>query len=116
MSEPLPPITIRPSIARVARIARARSRTSRWWNSLQRAEPRIVPPSRRMPGDVARPELDERVVEQAAIAALDAEDSAPAARPTSVAARIAAFMPGASPPLVRIAIRFIMPSDATVGR
>src|SRR4051812_3934682 len=33
--------------------------------------------------------------------------SAPAARPIRVAARIAAFMPGASPPLVRIAIRFM---------
>ena len=36
-----------------ASIARARSRTSRWWNSLQRAEPRIVPPSRRMPATSA---------------------------------------------------------------
>ena len=33
----------------LARMPRALSRTSRMWNSLHRAEPRIVPPSRRMP-------------------------------------------------------------------
>src|SRR5256885_750978 len=35
--------------------------------------------------------------------------SRPTARPTRTVARIAAFMPGASPPLVRIPIRFIWP-------
>src|SRR3954470_1507527 len=34
--------------------------------------------------------------------------SAPCARPISAAARIAAFIPGASPPLVRIPIRLMM--------
>src|SRR5437899_12169962 len=41
--------------------------------------------------------------------------STPRARPIRVAARIAAFMPGASPPLVRIAIR-CMAHDATLKR
>jgi hypothetical protein len=49
VSEPLPPTTSRPSMPCSRSTVRARSRASRWWNSLQRAEPRMVPPSRRMP-------------------------------------------------------------------
>ncbi len=55
--------------------------------------------------DVGGAERHEGVVEQAAVAALDAEDVDAGGPGDQVAARIAVFMPGASPPLVRTAIR-----------
>ena len=59
------------------------------------------------PAYIPRPERHEILPDQPGEAVPDPENLRAVEKGAPVTARIAAFMPGASPPLVRSAIRFI---------
>ena len=77
------------------------------WNSAHRALPSIVPPRCRILPTSRGPSGMKSCLINPAKPCRTPKTSAPWKRARRVTARIAAFMPGASPPLVRSAIRFI---------
>jgi len=106
---PSPPIIINPSIPWFTRFFAAFRRPSLVLNSWQRAVPIIVPPRCKIPP------TDSQVISLIIsppstipwYPSLIPYTSIPRSRATRTTDLIAAFMPGASPPLVRIPILFI---------
>ena len=90
--------------ARRAGCARPRARTASSLNSRSRALPRNVPPRPRMPPTSRAPERLDRALDQAGVAVAHAEDLPALVDAVRTTARMAAFIPGASPPLVSTAI------------
>src|SRR3954466_8067415 len=104
--EPLPPITTRAPMPRLFGVASASARPEGSANSGQRALPSTVPPIWMMP-PTSRAASGSRLLASSPAKPLRrAKPPQPRARPPRVTARTAAFMPGASPPLVRTAIFF----------
>ncbi len=111
--EPFPPMTTRASmpasfIALILRIC-----PSSVLNSGQRALPRIVPPLCSTPPTSRGPSSWNFPLMRPSYPPRTPYTSHPNDRPVRVTARIAAFIPGASPPLVRTAILFISASHHT---
>src|ERR1035437_3682380 len=107
--EPFPPITTSPATPRALRTPSACSRPSGVLNASHRALPRIVPPCWMIPPTSRGPSGTSSPPRRPAKPWRTPETVHPCAMPARTTARIAAFMPGASPPLVRTA-RWLMGS------
>src|SRR5450830_2051384 len=106
--EPFPPITTSPSTPRALRTPSACSRPSDVLNASHRALPRIVPPCWMIPPTSRGPSGVNSPPRSPAKPCRTPQTLHPSARPARTTARIAAFMPGASPPLVRTAMLLIV--------
>src|SRR5262249_35952397 len=113
--EPLPPITTSASTPRAARLARARARPWASLNSGLRALQRTVPPCWMMPPTSRAARRSMAPDTSPAKPLRTPNTSQPLASAPRVTARTAAFIPGASPPLVRTAI-FFKPDILKLGR
>src|SRR5262245_20285399 len=99
-------MTTRASTLRFFRFASARARPAGSANSGQRALPSTVPPDWMMPPTLRAWNASKRSSRRPEYPFRTPNTSQPCARAPRVTARTAAFMPGASPPLVRTAIFF----------
>src|ERR687895_1550265 len=104
--EPLPPMTTSASTPRLARFASALARPERSLNSGLRALPSTVPPCCTMPPTSRALRGSRALATRPAKPLRTPNTSQPWASAPRVTARTAAFMPGASPPLVKTAIFF----------
>src|SRR5664280_280596 len=102
-------MTTRQSMPRALRTPSACSRPTAVLNASQRALPRIVPPCWMMPPTSRGPSGESSPPRSPAKPWRTPKTLQPCAIPARTTARIAAFMPGASPPLVRTAMLLILP-------
>ena len=105
-SEPLPPITIRPSIPRSRRWEAAFFRASGSLNSGQRPERRTVPPRLTIPATLRASMRSISLSIRPRHPRCTPMVSMSSARAVRITARMQGFRPGQSPPLVSSAIRF----------
>src|ERR1039458_3654350 len=101
-------MTTRQSMPRALRTPSACSRPTAVLNASQRALPRIVPPCWMMPPTSRGPSGESSPPRSPAKPCRTPQTLHPSAIPARTTARIAAFMPGASPPLVRTAMLLIV--------
>ncbi|MPM67503.1 hypothetical protein SDC9_114426 [bioreactor metagenome] len=115
--DPSPPTTASRSIPLRTRLRAAARRPSRSRNSWQRAVPITVPPRCMMPETSSHSSatMSSPPLTAPCHPSRTAKTSAPAASAERTTARIAGFMPGASPPLVRTPMRTGPGVSSTVG-
>ena len=104
---PLPPMMTSASILSSSKFRSARARPSGVLNSCERALPRNVPPNWMTP-PTSRARSRTRLPKiRPSYPSRTPNIFISLSHPARTTARIAAFIPGASPPLVKTAIRFI---------